>query len=441
MKQTLSLLLTLTLLFSLFSLSAFAFYDPEEAEDNSTTTIEVSDLAGLKNAIETVNAAPDATYLVKLTADIAVNEEITPFYDFKGTFDGNGKTITGLSKTVLITSGGNYVDNGGKIGVYHPYRWTVGTKDAAGAFADSVAAVQNYRCYGYIGFAALFVKVSGTVKNLTVSGGTMSVEANFNKNNRMDVAYLAAYAENAVFDNVKAEGITVKTVGTTINENQGDMGYAAVLCARSTGTTVFKNCSVDAASTVSSAAPRIDGAQILGTYDGDTTGGYGSVGSVEFENCTASGSVTLCQNAASVGQMYTAGLRTDGVAGTLYKGTIGEGTVYYGKTLEDSDGFDFYYQTRVNAADSTQKDYRVICIADKAKLEGKSRLTAKITFTNGSASRAITLTTDTVYYSVVAVGNETSDIYHAAEGDVCFGWIITAVPADYQNTAPTAVIQ
>lgn len=94
-----------------------------------------------------------------------------------------------------------------------------------------------------------------------------------------------------------------------------------------------------------------------------------------------------------------------------------------------------YYQTRDNA-DGT-KDCRIVIMADFEWLNTLSSLESVVTFT-AEGKDAVTMTEKpTVVYQLLTAPNT---VYVAGEGVVIFGWIVTDVPADYAENAPSAVL-
>ncbi|MBQ7365495.1 MAG: hypothetical protein IJW46_07845 [Clostridia bacterium] len=423
MKKLISLLLSAVLMLSMMPFAVFA----------SDDAVTVGTADELIEVIGKINAGILDDYTnITLTDDIDMTnaEGFGPLVTYSGVFDGAGHKITGLSSTILIdTSNQNCVNNGNTVGGNNFYRWS-----GEGIFADSHESVINYQCFGYCGFATLFVTLSGTVKNLTLENGTMSLQANFNKNNRMDVAYLAGYADGATLENVHAVGITVQTVGKGVNENQGYMGYAAVLIARATGDTTFTNCSVDATSSVYTAeSPRMEAAQLLGAYDGE--------GNITMNYCKGDAEISVCTD-TSISLMYKSadGVRCDGIPGGLLKDNLG-GALSYATEFESDGDYTFYYQTRTNAEDASLKDYRIICVVSKTYAATAESLAVRIAFSNGTTEKSIQKTPETLYYNVTAEGDGYRDTYTAAEGDIVFGWVITGVPTEYQNAPAVAFVE
>ncbi|MBR6769397.1 MAG: hypothetical protein IKM34_07935 [Clostridia bacterium] len=97
--------------------------------------------------------------------------------------------------------------------------------------------------------------------------------------------------------------------------------------------------------------------------------------------------------------------------------------------LDTPETVDFYYQTREGA--NGAKDYRVICVANRAWAEQQTSISINVEFRNATSTVTGTLTATTVYETVTATANGHTDYYEAADDAVVFGWVITGVPADY----------
>lgn len=435
MKKIFSLLLTILLLVSVFPTVIFA----ADADTETVATAEE-----LKEVIRKINEGELTTDTnITLTANIDCSGVLTnwmPLIAYNGVFDGAGFTISGLTQSIVFrNNAADAIDQGENPGGQNFYRWS-----GESHLPNGSQEANGYNCYGYCGIATLFVKLEGTVKDLTVSGGSITMDAEYNKNNLMDLAYIAGYALNATFENVHAVGITVSTGSYKVNENQGHMGYAAIMAGRAGGNTTFTNCTVDSTSTVdTSKTPRMEAAQILGAYDDngatDGTINTAAAGDLTFNYCQTNGTVKVSTD-TTTGLMYkpNPAVRCDGIPGVLFKDNDG-GNLIYGTKLADSAEYTFYYQTRTNATDPEAKDYRIICIADKSFIENASAINATITFTDGATPKSFTPTATTVYGSVSASGEGYTDVYYAAEGDIVFGWVITGVPTAYQ-TNPTATV-
>lgn len=389
-------------------------------------TITVGSAEDLVDTIAEINEGylPTDTNIT-LTADIDGSslDSWKPLVSYDGVFDGAGHTISGLSSTIVIANNNEQSVDGGKGNNF--YRWS-----GVNPYPDP----PTENLYGECGMAVLAVKLTGTVKNLTLSEGEISLQANFNKNNLMDLAYLVGYADGATFENITLSGITVTTVGKGVNENQGYLGYTGIIAGRATGDVTFKDITIDDTCTVNTAdTPRMDGAEILGGYKGE--------GTVLFDNCKSEATVTLCTD-SSITCMWGNGVRTDGVAGEEVKFVSENGTLIFGSqlTLEDGKEYSFYYQTRQNADDATAVDYRILCVASTDWASSLKSVSLSMSFTDGNETRSTVESTTTVYKSVTATGEGYTDLYRAEDGTVIFGWVVVGVPAAFASNQPTVAI-
>jgi|GEM_PF-1191965 len=218
---------------------------------------------------------------VRLTANITLTSTwTTPIgintadRRFTGTFDGNGKSISGLNNTAVTS--------------------------------------QYFGLFGYISNA--------TVKDLTVTGQISTTAAN--------AALVAGYADGSTFINVTANGSAERTAnnsylggiaGNTANAcvftncvnnasvtNTGTSQYTGGIAGYVNGASVFTNCVNNGA--ITSASSMVGG---IASY---------SAGAPKFEACLNNGTVT--GNSAGVGGIvgYTAG--TTEITGCHNKGVI-----------------------------------------------------------------------------------------------------------------------
>lgn len=105
-------------------------------------------------------------------------------------------------------------------------------------------------------------------------------------------------------------------------------------------------------------------------------------------------------------------------------------------TIESGD-FDFYRQTRTNAADETKNDHRIIAVMKEEWLIDVAFAEVQIVFSNGTDSKTLTAVPQTVYETVYADTEEGRTVYTAAEGNIMLGWVVLGVPSDYTVTSAT----
>lgn len=123
-REILSSMLSLSLCLSLLPVGAAAAIDDqntngnlEQVDGDAHEAVEISSEDDLKALAEAVSSGDDkAGVYYKLTADIALDGEWTPIgtaaYQFKGTFDGSGHTLSGL----YISSSDDYQGLFGYVG-------------------------------------------------------------------------------------------------------------------------------------------------------------------------------------------------------------------------------------------------------------------------------------------------------------------------------------
>ena len=117
----------------------------------------------------------------------------------------------------------------------------------------------------------------------------------------------------------------------------------------------------------------------------------------------------------------------------IYSTTV-EGNNTVGKTLAADGNYKFYYQTK-DGADGT-KDYRIICVANKAWATSQSEIKVSISFFNESLEKSTVATANTVYTTIKADGAGLTEIYGTDAESVIFGWVVTGVPAEFLNDEP-----
>ena len=295
MKKFLSIILVAAMIASVMTVS-FAVKADEAVQISNADEL----VAFLTN---TENANKDAvlTANIDLSAKSGTNTW-KPMANYSGTFDGAGFTVSGLSFTRNVANNAADMINEGDC-------------------QDPTDVELN--CMGKYSYGLFFINLSGSVKNLKIKDVSLTFNANFNKNYRIDVSALAGYANGAVIENVDMENVDVKT-NNTINENQGQLGYGALYVARAAGAVSFKGCESNADCSVNtSAAGRLSAAQMIGCYEGND--------SLTFAACASEAFVTVMAKDTAENGNYmwkqNGALYSDGVAGGLYKASSVEVTV------------------------------------------------------------------------------------------------------------------
>ena len=221
MRKTFSLILSVIMVLSLFTVGAFA---AEGTAINSTEDFK--------------NMTADGKYY--LAADITVNA--TYAGEFTGTFDGNGKTVTvsvpmfekvkGTVKNLNVKGAINADSNAGAVAI-----------SAEGATFEAIKNAASVTAAGHAaGIVALAENAGITIKNCSNSGAITTTGTASNDSASGIVAYILD-APGTVFDGCSNSGkITVDSTATKGN-NQSAAGISGRANAKSVGITVKgKSC-------------------------------------------------------------------------------------------------------------------------------------------------------------------------------------------------------
>ena len=255
----------------------------------------------------------------------------TGFYNFSGTFDGNGNTIANFYQNTWEMKGdNNYYD----------------------------ATLQYYR-----DGMGLFGKLYGaTVKNLTVD--------NFSSDGEYTTTgAIAAYADGATFENIAITNCNPRVYNIG---NGGIVGCVGWYAKEANLKTTFKNITVDNSNKISALWGSYDVAcgGIVGQYyptSGQTSAGTPANGGVHFENCHVSAQMDVYNDVCANYQYYAyryAGM----IIGSIRENTTNED----GKTIPDMTGIsatgctvnygdwnDYYYcEFEKNTMASYSEDYQ-----------------------------------------------------------------------------------
>ena len=192
----------------------------------------------------------------------------TGFYNFCGTFDGNGNTISNFYQNTWEMKGDhNWYD-----ATLQYYR------DGMGLFG---------RVYG------------GTVKNLTVS--------NFSSDGEIaTTGVIAAYADGATFENIAIFNCNPRVYNIG---NGGIVGCVGWYAKEANLKTTFKNITVDNTNKISALWGSYDVAcgGILGQYyptSGQTSAGTPANGGISFENCHVAAQMDVYNDVCANYQYY-----------------------------------------------------------------------------------------------------------------------------------------
>ncbi|MBQ8288991.1 MAG: hypothetical protein IJX76_09555 [Clostridia bacterium] len=271
MKKALSLLVTAAMLVAMFAVMAPAAFAAE------TKTVGTAD--ELIDVVTKINAGElPADTNITLSADIDLTGKAwKPLKVYNGTFDGNGKTITGAAIDIAISTAANEKLNGAG-----PERNTYVIAEYANASDGN---------YGEAGFALLAIKAeNATFKNFTLKDG--SVKNAFNGNNRNWQSHyggVVAYMVNGTISNVDLVNLDV-VIHENASDNQPFLGFAGIMAGVTFGPTTIENCSVDGDSSVNASNnAKYDVAAYIGRHSTN--------GALTVKNCTTAATVTACATA------------------------------------------------------------------------------------------------------------------------------------------------
>ena len=238
-----------------------------------------------------------------LAADIDLTgTEWTPIPYFAGTFDGNGKTITGLTINQSATS---------NVGLFASIAESGTVKNLKLDDVD-ITAGSNV--------GAIAGENRGTIENCSVSGSAIGSSDNSN------VGGIAGmHREGTITDCHSSATVEGKAyVGGIVGVSDAMLGNASIIACYSTGSVTATN--PGSYSYVGSVAGMNgNGAILTACYaTGDVKGGVGSVGGVVGDN---SSTVTACYHATGSVTGASGSTSTGGVAGRNCKDDYGSNTL------------------------------------------------------------------------------------------------------------------
>lgn len=269
MKKALSILITAAMLIAMFAVAAPAAFAAE--------TVNVGTAEELIDVVTKINdgtLAADTN--ITLTADIDLSGKTwTPIHVYNGTFDGNGKTITGATINVTVANNNDQKLDGG-------------AENANYVIAEYPGASDGN--FGEVGFALLAVKAeNATLKNFTLKDGTVNTNISFNRNWQMHYGGVVAYMVNGTISDVKLANVDVP-VHANASDNQPFLGFAGIMAGVTFGSTTIENCSIDGDSSVdASDNAKYDVAAYIGRHSTD--------GVLKVTGCTTAATVTACATA------------------------------------------------------------------------------------------------------------------------------------------------
>ena len=239
-----------------------------------------------------------------LTADIDLTDtEWTPIPKFAGTFDGNGKTIMGLTINQPST------DN---VGLFASIEVEGTVKNLK---LDNVNVTANSNVGAVAG------ENRGTIENCSVSGSVTGSSDNscvggiagFHRKGSITDCHSSATVEGKAY------------VGGIAGQNDAMLGSASITACYSTGNVTATKNSMDYSWAGGVVGLNSNGAALTACYaTGDVKGEGNYVGGVVGDNTY--GTVTACYHAT--GSVNGASGTTGGVAGRNYKDDYGSSTVF-----------------------------------------------------------------------------------------------------------------
>ncbi|MBO5715962.1 MAG: InlB B-repeat-containing protein, partial [Clostridia bacterium] len=311
----------------------------------------------------------------------------TGFYNFCGTFDGNGHTIANFYHNTWEMKGdNNYYD--ASLQYY---------RDGMGLFG---------RVYG------------GKIKNLTVS--------NFSSDGEYTTTgVIAAYADGATFENIAVFNCNPRVYNIG---NGGIVGCVGWYAKEANLKTNFKNITVDNSNKISALWGSYDVAcgGIVGQYyptSGQTSAGTPKNGGIEFTNCHVS-AVMDVYNDVCANYQYYAYRYTGMLIGSVRENETIDGRVYpkmdgikaYGCTVHFGTWNDYYYCEIIdNTTASYTHDYQMSRLTEIKAIDGTT-----ITFLDGTTGTVPA--SGRANYVIVDYtkghGTENAACYHFKDGAV-----------------------
>ncbi|MBQ7354716.1 MAG: hypothetical protein IJW62_04260, partial [Clostridia bacterium] len=269
MKKALSLLITAAMLVAMLAVMAPAAFAAEAVQVG--TADELIDVVTKINAGE---LAADTN--ITLTADIDLTGKAwKPLKVYNGTFDGNGKTITGAAIKPVVANNGNQKLDGGADNKGYVIAEYPGASDGN---------------FGEVGFALLAVKAeNATFKSFTLKDSTVDSDISFNRNWQMHYGAVVAYMMSSTISDVKLVNVDVK-IDPEASDNQPFLGLGGIMVGVNFGNSTIENCSIDGDSSVD--------ASNNAKYDlGAFVGRHSKGGTLTVKNSTNAGAVTACTTA------------------------------------------------------------------------------------------------------------------------------------------------
>ena len=261
MKKALSLLITAAMLVAMFAVTVPAAFAAESV--NVGTADELIDVV---NQINAGSLAADTN--ITLTADIDLTGKAwKPIKVYNGTFDGNGKTITGITIAFQLQNGTKSIDDGSC------NEYIITNDDGP------------MNQMGIAGFSLLATKaVDATIKDIVFFDSSINVAVDYNKNFQFFYGGVTTWLENGIISNVDMENVDI-TVDDLASVNQGYLGFAGGIAGIARGNCAITGCDLDENTTLdASSNVKYDVAAFVGRHDG--------AGKLTVSSCTTAATVT-----------------------------------------------------------------------------------------------------------------------------------------------------
>ncbi len=272
-------------------------------EGTEESPLLIKNYNDLKDFATYVNDGTLTTEYVKLSANITGADDFTLIgtndYPFIGTFDGDGKTISGITYTTD--------DNQANVGLF-AYVGISGAKPTTGTVKNLELKNCSFTGGGDNGAIAGYVN-KGTIDNCVVNSCTVTSGNPQSPNS----GGIAGTVYNGTISNCVVSGSTAVSANTTYSDAPGTSNAGGVIGNIYTYTTnVVRGCAVEGSVTVNSS--HADGTSSIAA--GAIVGGYGTGNVSEtptFTNNTYASTVTTSTKAGTAEAVVKSGQTQRGI--------------------------------------------------------------------------------------------------------------------------------
>lgn len=235
------------------TVSVKLYNEDESYNTSNTVTLE----NGIQGTTTFEKLTVDTKYILKLFVSISGHEEEIYKLETATKNDGQDEesaiTITTVEEfknikddpTAYYKLGADLdFKDEGSIGLFSSSSTAFsGTFDGNG-YSIKNATLTSNQYTGLFGYAS-----NATIKNLTITDLTFELKSNLG-NSIVAIGGVAGYAENCIFENVKAENFTMKNTGTSNPFTSSSAkvyfgGFAGILKTSTSKSSSIKNCSID----------------------------------------------------------------------------------------------------------------------------------------------------------------------------------------------------